>query len=303
MLRNYLIGVLIICSLASCATNNSPEVLKEVDNSRKKEPLPLIDMPTKEAPKAAFGYSGESPRPAPILVVNPLKGTDGKLPGRYVNHQRKKVIEHTVLANPRTNDKSVNFNDPNKLTDNIDNYLQNLRSAAFTFNVPSPIKVAKSVTVYFWLDSAATPEQLEAALKKLVPHDTVESGNAKWGPLMRATLSGADFDLKPLDSEEQPVSQVQRTTWSWEITPKHPGIKLPLHLRLEILFPKELGLPRKTLTSLDKTIDVEVTWWWLFDYYFDKYWKWLLGSLGTAISGIVVWWWNNKRTTPKNNAN
>ena len=199
----------------------------------------------------------------------------------------------TVLLPPPAQDDN-----PQIMVQRIDAYFDSLKTAAYTFNPPSPIQVSKPVTVHFWLDPQATPAALAEELKKRVPHDAaqVEFGNTKWSPKMRASLIGSqDFEVKAVDPEEQLVSSTQRTTWSWDIIPLHPGEKLLLHLRLAVVLPPELG-PPKTVTTIDREINVEVTWWWLFDHNFEKYWKWLLGGLGGVIASVVAWWWKSKHT-------
>lgn len=178
----------------------------------------------------------------------------------------------------------------------IDAFLGSLKTAAYTFNPPSPIKVAKPVTIHFWLDPVASVEELTEEFRKSLPEDAlrVEAGKVKWAPDMEATLKGDNFTIQAVTPEKQPVSAKERTFWSWSITPKQPGAKQPLYLTLNVVPPPELGGPR-TIKVLEKKIDVEVTWWWLFDTFFDKYWKWLLGGIGTAFAGLLAWWWKNRK--------
>jgi hypothetical protein len=177
----------------------------------------------------------------------------------------------------------------------IDAYLDRLPSAAYTFNPPSPIKVAKPRTVYLWLDPEATPEGLAAELREAVPEDAarVESGETQWSPIMEATLTGSAFEIEAVRPERQSVSSTHRTTWAWEVTATEVGKRLPLHLTLNVILPPDLGPPH-TIEALDRRIDVEVTLWWAFDHYFDRYWKWLLGGLGTSFAGVVAWWWKRR---------
>jgi hypothetical protein len=178
----------------------------------------------------------------------------------------------------------------------IDAYLDRLSHAAYTFNPPSPIKVARPRTVYLWLDLTATPEGLAAELREVVPEDAprVESGETLWSPIMEATLTGSAFQIEAVRPERQSVSSTHRTTWAWEVTATQAGKRLPLHLTLNVILPPDLGPPH-TIAALDRRIDVEVTLWWAFDHYFDRYWKWLLGGLGTTLAGVIAWWW--KRPT------
>lgn len=41
---------------------------------------------------------------------------------------------------------------------------------------------------------------------------------------------------------------------------------------------------------LDRTIEVKVTFWWLIDHFFEKYWKWLLGGLGILLMTLLGSW-------------
>lgn len=178
----------------------------------------------------------------------------------------------------------------------IDAYLNSLKSAAYTFNPPSPIQVAKPVTVHFWLDPQARPEDLAAELKAQVPEDAarVEAGTTRWSPQMEATLRGDEFDIKAITPERQPVSAAARTVWEWSVNPKQPGKAQRLYLTLNVVLPEALGGPR-TQKTFEKRIDVEVTPLWLFDTYFEKYGTWALGGLGSLLAAVFGWWWKNRR--------
>lgn len=184
---------------------------------------------------------------------------------------------------------------PESQSAKIDAYLDRLPSAAYTFNPPSPIKVAKPHTVYLWLDPSTTPEELAGELRETVPEDAarIESGETEWSPIMEATLTGSAFEIEAVRPERQSVSSTQRTTWAWDVTATEVGKHLPLHLTLNVILPADLGPPH-TIKTLDRRIDVEVTLWWAFDHYFDRYWKWLLGGLGTTLAGVIAWWWKRR---------
>ena len=115
---------------------------------------------------------------------------------------------------------------------------------------------------------------------------------------MRATLTGADFDITPTEGKgfdgQKYLSATRRTEWAWDIKAKHVGETLPLHLRVWAVLPKELGEPHEVL-KLDKLIHVEVTIFWLLDEFWEKYWKWILGGLGTAIASAIGAWWKSRQ--------
>lgn len=183
-------------------------------------------------------------------------------------------------------------------------YRKELKQASYTFNPPSPINVATPVTVYFWLDPLAEPmrlaEELKAVLLKLRPGETpqTEAGRIDWSPKMRATLTGDDFDITPTEAKnfdgQKHLSATRRTEWSWDVKAKHVGQQLPLHLRVWAILPQELGDPDEVL-KLDKLIHVEVTFLWLVDEYWEKYWKWIMGSLGTALASAIGVWWKSRQ--------
>ena len=180
-----------------------------------------------------------------------------------------------------------------------DEYINGLQKGAYTFNPPSPIKVAQPVTVALWVDPVTEAAQLGEEMKKAFPESAgrVESGATKWSPRMRARLSGEDFEIIPVEGKGfdgiKDLSATARTEWGWTIVPTSPG-KKKLHLLLLVVLPTELGQPGE-LPQINRDIDVEVTVWWLIDHFWDKYWKWILGGLGGAISTAVGYWWTNRR--------
>lgn len=180
-----------------------------------------------------------------------------------------------------------------------DEYINGLMKGAYTFNPPTPIKVAQPVTVALWVDPVTEAAQLAEEMKKAFPESAarVESGETKWSPRMRATLTGVDFDITPVEGKDfdgtKDLSESTRTEWGWTILPKSPGVK-KLHLLLAVVLPPELGKPRD-LPQINRDIEVEVTVWWVVDYYWEKYWKWILGGLGGAASAAIAYWWKNRR--------
>jgi hypothetical protein len=278
-IRNGIVLALAVFGLAACGSN-------EPAGSGSFEPEHM------KAAAAKPAVSKEMPRPAPPAPA--VIAYEHRAPHRATRHPIRPASHRPAATAPAEDETASQVQ-------RLDTYLDNLKTAAYTFNPPSPIEVAKPVTVHLWLDPQATAAELAEAFRQAVPRDAgrVESGETSWSPKMRATLSGPDFEVKAIDPEEQLVGSTQRTTWSWDITPLRAGEKLALHLRLAAVLPEELG-PPKTITTLEREINVEVTWWWLFDHYFDKYWKWLLGGLGTALASTIAWWWKNRREAIKN---
>lgn len=198
---------------------------------------------------------------------------------------------------------SPEFNADAALLARRDAYLEKLKQGSYSFNPPSPIKVATPVTVFFWLDPSVDPmhlaEELKTKLLEMHPDETpkTEGGRMDWSPKMRAKLTGNDFDITPLEGQNtgglKDVSSTKRTQWAWDVKAKDIGKSLPLHLQVWAILPGKLG--KEEILALDKSIQVDVTWFWLVDHFWEKYWKWILGGLGTALSGAIGIWWKNRQ--------
>lgn len=181
-----------------------------------------------------------------------------------------------------------------------DAYIESLKQGAYAFDPPSPIDVDKRITVALWVDPQAQPHALAEQMKRVYPEaaQRVESGIIAWSPRMRATLTGDAFAITPADGPNfdgiKELSARHRTAWAWDIVPKGPGRRQLLRLKLDAVLPEELGKPRE-VKVLDREIEVEVTLWWLFDHYWEKYWKWMLGGLAGALGSVIAWLFTNRR--------
>ena len=183
--------------------------------------------------------------------------------------------------------------------DRIDEFFATLKKAAYAFNPPSPIKVAKPTTIYFLLEPQGDALTLAERIKELAPRDAsrIVKGETKWASVMEASLSGSEFVIEPSAPTRKTLNPSERAMWSWVITPKHPGEKLPLMLTAKAILPSDFAPPYEVIL-LQREINVQVTMWWLFDHYFDKYWKWLLGGAAGLVTALFGWWWKEGRTAP-----
>ena len=234
------------------------------------------------------------------------KGTKGLKADGYWKSEAAPAGKVTASADPAGPQVSPEFATDTALLARREAYLKQLKKGSYTFNPPSPIKVATTVTVYFWLDPLVEPmrlaEELKTQLLKMRPGKMpqTEAGRMDWSPMMRATLTATseDFDITPTERKDfdgrKNISSTRRTEWSWDVKAKHIGQELPLHLRVWAVLPQELGEPDEIL-KLDKLIHVDVTIFYLVDKYWEKYWKWILGGLGTALAGAISAWWNIRR--------
>lgn len=181
------------------------------------------------------------------------------------------------------------------MADRWNAFLQSFKDAVYTFNPSSPIKVDKPRTIHLWVDTMVDQQTLAEELRRIVPWDAarIEAGAIRVSPEMKAILTGENFKIKANSPEKQIINMAGRTIWSWDITPTWPGLQT-LHLRL-IAIPSDAISSSYTIpVPLDRTIEVKVTIWWLIDHFFEKYWKWVLGGLGTLFITILGWWWKKR---------
>lgn len=261
--------------------------------------------PAKEAPEApaapspappAASTAPEAPTTAPRPRPNggPGKPAAQPAPKRDTAElARKRAPEKAAEAAPPAPVASAALSADEERMRKRDAYVTGLRKAAYTFNPPSPIKVEQRVVVSLWLDPSKETEQLAEEMRKSLPDaGRIEQGTTTWSPRMRATLTGADFEIMPVEGKDfdgvKDLSMTARTEWGWAIVPKLPG-KKQMILLLSIVLPPELGEPRE-LPALQRPIEVEVTLWWLIDHYWEKYWQWMLGGLASAVAAVIAWW-------------
>lgn len=273
-----------------------PKYAESVERSKlgKSEAAERAELALWEAERELAGISIKRP-------AAKAKKNGGSAPKAGTTHlmlaERRTTVVSAAAASPE-------FSADAELLARRDAYRQQLKEASYTFNPLSPIKVATPVTVFFWIDPVAEPmrlaEELKAKLLEMRPGEAprTEAGRIDWSPKMRATLTGDDFDITPTEGKgfdgQKNLSATRRTEWAWDIKAKHVGETLPLHLRVWAVLPKELGEPYEVL-KLDKLIHVEVTIFWLLDEFWEKYWKWILGGLGTALAGAIGTWWKSRQ--------
>jgi hypothetical protein len=75
---------------------------------------------------------------------------------------------------------------------------------------------------------------------------------------MEARLTGQDFQIEALDSEEQAITSASSTVWRWDVTPTDWGTKR-LHLTVVAVLKVQGESATHTVTNYDKDLTVTVT--------------------------------------------
>ena len=170
-----------------------------------------------------------------------------------------------------------------------DDYIAALQKAQLTFNPPSPMEVGRRVAVDLSVNPTKETAQLADDLRRSL------SDPEAWRPRLLAQLSGASFEITPVEGKDfagvKDLSMAGRTEWTWEILPKLPGTK-QLTVRVAILLPSGLGEPRE-LPALQRDVRVEATLAWTLGNIWSEYWLWILALLAVAVAALA--WWRRQR--------
>lgn len=105
--------------------------------------------------------------------------------------------------------------------------------------------------------------------------------------LMKIRLSGSDFNIIPLNEEEQFIGSQGVTEWAWDVIPQKSGNKvLHLHVTLRIRLP--FGEERKDHPVLDKSVLVKVNPIYITKLFVITNWKWI--ATGIILPLIAFVW-------------
>ena len=120
----------------------------------------------------------------------------------------------------------------------------------------------------------------------------------KVGTFVRVRLIGANFDIVPLNSEEQIVGPDEFTQWSWDVTPLKSGLQ-DLHLTVSVrILIQDLPEQKKDLPVMDKWISVEVNPTYTFKRFIENYGRWIVTTIISVIAIIpiiLVWLFGRRR--------
>jgi len=175
----------------------------------------------------------------------------------------------------------------------IDNYLASMASANIAFNVPQTINLYETALVQLKLSLQKSIDELREAL---TAEGKREGAIVKVSKKMEARLSGPNFQITAITSEEQAVGSIGEVEWKWEIKPTTSGTH-NLHLTLTALFSVDGESARKTMRTFDKTIEIEVTPAQLALKFLENNWQWLWAAILVPIAGWRWKLWKSRKNS------
>jgi hypothetical protein len=178
--------------------------------------------------------------------------------------------------------------DPDELA--LDASMQKLQDGKLAYSTPVSMRTGDSATVVARIGGGAvTADAMKAGMPQ-EPGSTVATATTKVSTKMKMALRSADFDITPLNSEEQAIGGSDPTEWQWTIAPKHSG-KLQLHLVATV----ELKDLQRDFASIDRDIQVQVNKKGAVASFIEKNWQWLYATVGAALLALVRFLWARRK--------
>jgi hypothetical protein len=172
-----------------------------------------------------------------------------------------KVAEAPAIA-PRERSIISKPSDESALHDRL---MSTMRSAKYAFNHPDVLYLTRraQITLTLAADDRAALETLTKAFDKAV-EGTVQTGTAKYTPVMTAVLAGRAFKIEPSGEQTRTVllSADGPVEWTWFVEPLEAGQGKLLRLSLfaNITQPNQPPAPIRVKT-FEARITVDVRAW------------------------------------------
>lgn len=191
----------------------------------------------------------------------------------------------------------------------IETYQEQLVAGHAGLSAPEKMTVGQSGDVVLLVSAKRAAEDLTVALQQLSDAGSVRVVEpAQLSKSMKARLTGPDFDVSAVNSEEQTGVLEDNVSWKWEVRPRKPG-----KLRLTATVTAVLRVDGRDTTKDEKVFSKEIvveaapaaprTWqdmaidWWS-EYKPPPGFLW-----GTVLTGCVTWlwgWWTKRRSARTN---
>ncbi len=164
----------------------------------------------------------------------------------------------------------------------LEEELNRITTGKTVFNPPEKMKVGVSerVEVRISRDSGID------IVSSLKGRGVAQVEDIRVSELMKVRLSGSDFDITPLNEEEQFIGKQGFTEWTWNVIPKKRGDNL-LHLHVTLRIRLPFGEERKDHPVVDKLISVKVNPIYSVGVFVSIYWKWIASAIIVPLVGYI----------------
>ena len=153
----------------------------------------------------------------------------------------------------------------------VDEYLASISSANIAFNSPQTLNLNETTQIKLLLSLKKSIEELQREISSSSPGST-DGASIKVANRMEARLTGNNFQITAITSEEQAIGENETVEWRWQIKPLSTGFH-NLHLTLTAIFEIDGSATRRSLRTFDKSIEVEVTTSQIVSSFIEKNWQ------------------------------
>jgi hypothetical protein len=153
------------------------------------------------------------------------------------------------------------------------------------FSAPDKMRVGISQTVSVRISR----DQALEIVKQGMPTDSpIKSDKITIGDVMRVELRGEGFKVTPQQDNPDQNTQHQNPEWLFDVLPVSSGQhKLLLRAAIRYTVPDGSGYTYETVYA--RSIDVKVNWWWSIQTFVGNNLIWVLGGIGTTLTGILAY--------------
>ncbi len=188
------------------------------------------------------------------------------------------------IENEPVNNTTINNTGTSTYLDPVKKALKEMPWGNVAFNSPRLLGYGETKVVQLLLSGNKTDDQLLSLIEE---DGNKETYYIKFNNDMQARLVGTAFEVTPITHERQAVSATGVAEWKWQIKAKELGeqkLFLTLNSHIEIN-----GLDAKhTVSTLDKTINIEVVWPQSVKYFLWNYWQWIFTFVALPLFGFTA---------------
>jgi hypothetical protein len=174
-----------------------------------------------------------------------------------IGSPNRQLVEHKVDEHAEPPMAREEPNPEELATDRVLNRL----ASQLAFDPPRELQMGETKTITLLLSQKKTTSDLAQELKERGGggrrHQIITAENIPTTERMEARLTGKDFQIEALDSEEQAITSDSSTIWRWDVTPTEWG-KKRLHLTVAAVLEVQGDSATHTVTTYDKDITVTV---------------------------------------------
>lgn len=174
----------------------------------------------------------------------------------------------------------------------VDDILKEMDWGNIAFNTPSKMSLRDTATIQLVLSLAHEVDELS---RMITAKGEKDNARIKVSDRMEADLTGFDFEIIRITPQEQAISHVDATSWSWRVRPKNTGLH-PLHLTLTAKFDLNGTQTQKSIRTFERTITVEVTTTEMMTDFVADNWHWLWAPFAFPVG---AWVWKKRRRNPE----